>query len=119
MLDYSKVGDCLIVKTDKGFHLIFDNSIGYNLATTIIKTLALKGVLNKDYEKIRGFRGDMTLRTSPAILTNKVKPCPTIVCYLDNVFTSRHDMNILEYCYFLMLTKALFEGSYRPHTPSA
>ena len=100
--DYPEVGDCLILRSSEGdgristkhdnyqrpyhkldgdsFHLVFSGDIGYNKCCRIIEALAGCYILNKDYVKLREFRGDMTLRISPQHLsTGKIKPAPVCV----------------------------------------
>jgi hypothetical protein len=86
MASWHQVGDCLVVlssvsplvpaypehyhdgvklaRTCSSYHLVFSAPIGYEACMEIIEVLAGLDVLNKDYVKIRQFRGDMTLRTS-------------------------------------------------------
>lgn len=119
MRQWPKVGDCLIMESSakplkllviykplhhpehkivaNNYHLIFDNQIGYNLCCKIINTLAGLGILNKDYEKIREFRGDMTLRISPVTLSDGEKPAPIPRTYLKNSACARRDGRILLY----------------------
>lgn len=111
---YTRVGRVLTMRSLHNYHLVFDNSIGYNLSCKICETLAALNVLNRDYVKIRKFRGDMTLRVSPAILFEKVKPCPYLVAYIENPYTDRHDgfldqyLNVLRNAYAL---RPLFYGA--------
>jgi len=58
------------------FHLVFDGRIGWNKCCHICETLAGLKILEKDYEKIRTFRGDMTLRVSGATLLSGHKAAP-------------------------------------------
>ncbi len=106
MREYPEVGDCLILRSSEGdgaislkydnyqrpyhrvngdsFHLVFDGLIGYNKACRIIEALAGVHVLNRDYVKIREFRGDMTLRISSTSLYSGLKPAPVCVTGIKN-----------------------------------
>ena len=117
--EWPKVGDCLILKSSekpdrvrlifnkwgrpllihdrRNFHLVFDNGIGYNLSCRICRVLAELRILNPDYVRIREFRGDMTLRVSPAVLYNEVKPIPSIVEWVYTAYTTRRDGYIQNY----------------------
>lgn len=106
MDEWPEVGDCLILNSSNvrdtlnvryswngapyhkregsNYHLVFDGLIGWNKAAHICETLAGLRILEKDYEKIRTFRGDMTLRISPAMLSTGLKPAPVCVCAIKN-----------------------------------
>ena len=96
-LIFNKWGRPLVVHDRRNFHLVFDNGIGYNLSCRICRTLAGLGILNPDYVRIREFRGDMTLRVSPAVLYDEVKPIPSIVEWVYNDYTTRRDGYIQHY----------------------
>jgi hypothetical protein len=120
--EWPEVGDCLILQssvallsvrlryswnnwpwisvTRPGFHLVFDNCIGYNKACRICETLAGLNVLERDYLRIRTFRGDMTLRVSEAALSTGAKPAPEPVEYLINTAQKWRDRKIDEYLAF-------------------
>jgi hypothetical protein len=66
------------------YHLVFDGRIGWNKAAHICETLAGLKILQKDYEKIRSFRGDMTLRVSGALLSTGYKAPPYCVVGIKN-----------------------------------
>lgn len=84
------------------YHLVFDNNIGYNLCCHICECLAELNILNRDYVKIRTFRGDMTLRVSHQNLsTGTVKPAPSPQLVIYNYDCSRHDGMIIKYLAFL------------------
>lgn len=130
MRDYNKVGDCVIMRSSKGsgkeylrytrmgralriykrdnYHLVFDNGIGYNTSCRICAVLASIGILNKDYVRIREFRGDMTLRVSSSILLAGNKPVPVQVAYVHNPYTLRKDGWILYYLRCLNIARSLF-----------
>jgi hypothetical protein len=106
MDEWPEVGDCLILLSSEkkialnlryswngapyhkqvgsSYHLVFDGLIGWNKAAHICETLAGLRILEKDYEKIRTFRGDMTLRISPVRLLTGLKPAPVCVCGIKN-----------------------------------
>ncbi|MCJ7573953.1 hypothetical protein MUO93_06785 [Candidatus Bathyarchaeota archaeon] len=130
MEEWPKVGDCLVVESSRkrlvvrvryswnnhpwmsrespNYHLIFDNIVGYNTCCRICETLAELGVLNRDYVKIRTFRGDMTLRVSHQNLsTGAVKPPPEPVEYLFNTAQKWRDQKIDDY---LALRRAALGG---------
>ena len=103
---WAEVGDCLILQSSEkcdtvklayswnnapymkrvgsSYHLVFDGLIGWNKCCHICETLAGLHILEKDYAKIRTFRGDMTLRISPALLSTGLKPAPVAVCGIKN-----------------------------------
>jgi len=96
-LVYGKWGRPLLYHDRGNFHLIFDNGIGYNLSCKICQVLAVLNVLNRDYVRIREFRGDMTLRISPSRLYDEDKPIPHIVGWVINELTTRSDRYIEHY----------------------
>ena len=96
-LAYNKWGRPLVIHDRPNHHLVFDNLIGYNTAARICRTLAGLGVLEEDYDKIREFRGDMTLRVSPATLYAGVKPVPREVAYVHSSHVDYSDGYIGEY----------------------
>ena len=121
--EWPEVGDCLVVasstvklnvrvryswnnhpwmsRESPNYHLIFNNRVGYNKCCKICETLAELGVLNKDYAKIRTFRGDMTLRVSHQNLsTGAVKPPPEPVELVFNMSSKMRDGKINEYLAF-------------------
>lgn len=120
--NYPEVGDCLIMESSikkytqetrynpiegikffthrNNYHVIFDNKIPYSKAYEIIEMLAELDVLEKDYVKIRSFRGDMTLRISDTQLTYKNKPMPYFMGILLNPNIKKHDGFIQVYLSF-------------------
>uniref|UniRef100_A0A6M3X511 Uncharacterized protein n=1 Tax=viral metagenome TaxID=1070528 RepID=A0A6M3X511_9ZZZZ len=88
-LAYNKWGRPLVIHDRPNYHLVFDNIIGYNTAAHICRVLAGLGVLEEDYDKIREFRGDMTLRVSRAVMMDHVKPLPVECLFLHNRHTER------------------------------
>ena len=106
MTEYPEVGDCLLIVSSwkkellelkhaierypyvrikrPCFHLVFCAHIGYNKCVKIIEALAEVGILNQEYVKLRRWRGDMTLRVSPSILTSGVKEAPFPITYIRN-----------------------------------
>lgn len=109
-LIFNKWGRPLVVHDRRNFHLIFDNGIGYNLSCRICRVLAGLGILNPDYVRIREFRGDMTLRISPAVLYNEIKPIPSIVAWVYNDYTTRRDGYIRHYLRVKKGAEILFSG---------
>ena len=110
---YSKYNKPYVQTKRDNYHLVFDNAIGYNSCVRIIETLAQLGVLNRDYMKIRQWRGDMTLRVSPVVLSNEHKPIPTIVSFVQNPHSTRRDGYIWVYLNFLNAVRTIFR-----HSPS-
>jgi hypothetical protein len=122
MDEWPEVGDCLVLcssesplqvelkyswdnrpwirVTRSNYHLVFDNIIGYNKACKIIETLEGLNILQRDYSKIRAFRGDMTLRVSEAALSTGVKPAPKKVMWILQMGNKMHDRMIDEYLVF-------------------
>lgn len=119
MSQWPEVGDVLILRSSEGsgridlkydnyqrpyhkrdgdsFHLVFNNSIGYNKCCRIIEALAGVHILNRDYAKLREFRGDMTLRISPSVLSTGVKPAPVIITGILNKSEKREGTGIADY----------------------
>jgi len=64
------------------YHVIFSDKLSWNKIMRIVRTLAWLQVLNKDYIKIRGFRGDLTLRISPKVTSDGTKPKPKPVAIM-------------------------------------
>lgn len=96
------------------FHLVFDNAIGYNLSCRICKVLAGIGILERDYVKIREFRGDMTLRVGPAVLTEETKPVPVDLHQVFNPGETRTDGYITTYMMALRIARRLFRADHDP-----
>lgn len=133
MDEWPEVGDCLVLRssesplrievkyswnnqpwisvTRSSYHLVFDNVIGYNKACRICETLAELKILQRDYMRIRQFRGDMTLRVSEAALSTGVKPAPKPVEYLINTRQKWRDRRIDEYLSFRGAVLGLFTGA--------
>ncbi len=129
MAAWPKVGDCLVLRTSKhqdqvrlaynkwgrplvihdrpNHHLVFDNLIGYNTAAKICRCLAGLGVLEADYEKIREFRGDMTLRVSISVKYAGVSPVPREAAYCHNIRITHSDGYIREYRKFKKIGERL------------
>lgn len=130
MSRYNKLGDCLIVKSSEGdntkilrytsrqrpyisfnrpsFHLIYDNKIGYNLCVRIITSIANLGIIESSFIFMRNFRGDITLRTSPTVMSGSIKPIPRPVKYIENPYCNRYDECILDYLHFLAICRRIF-----------
>lgn len=126
---WPEVGDCLILISSKGsddirikydnfqrpylkrdrlnLHLVFDNLIGYNKACKIISVLAGLHILNKGYDDIRRFRGDLTLRVSPKIQLGKYQDYPKVLVIKINFQKKRKDGYIKEYLSFLRAALSL------------
>jgi len=114
---YPEIGSCLILqsstrKTDsttrinrhgiptqkfKGnsYHIVANNKITCARAVQIFSTLVELNILDTAHKRIRGFRGDMTLRVSPMICQHKIKPIPEPVAYVDN-FTDKNQDNMID-----------------------
>lgn len=107
-LRYSWDGKPWIEREGPNYHLVFDNHIGYNNCCRICECLAVLGILNKDYVKIRTFRGDMTLRVSHQNKSDgSVKPHPEPKIKFYNRKKERKDGMILEYLRFLAAVRGL------------
>jgi len=111
-LRYTSTARPLIVRSLPSYHIIFDNVVGYNLCCRILETLAGLDILNEDYAKIRDFRGDMTLRISPAICTDEVKLMPIPKAYIRNHRCRKHDGMTIQYLKMLKIMYHMF--GYRP-----
>lgn len=79
------------------YHVVFDNTIGYNSCDYILRVLTGLDVFKKMADKLRGLRCCMTLRISPKIKMVGIDPCPYPLFILDSPYTSRHDGMINEY----------------------
>jgi len=110
-LAYNKWGRVLVIHDRPNHHLVFDNIIGYNTAGRICRVLAGLGVLEEDYDKIREFRGDMTLRVSEAVMMDLTKPVPRETAYCHNMRTTRSDGYIREYRKFKKIGESLLRRS--------
>jgi hypothetical protein len=119
MHSWPEVGSCLVVQSSErpvtvklkyswnnrpwikversNHHLIFDNTVGYNKIAIICETLGVLNVLEGSFIKMRKFRGDLTLRVSPSVLSTGVKPAPRPIVGLRNPESSRADGMIAEY----------------------
>jgi hypothetical protein len=106
MDNWPEVGDCLVVESStpsktsylkydgqgipherlvyQNFHLVFDCPIGYNRCLEIIDTLVALDILNSEYKDIRMFRGDMTLRLTPKVLSHRTIPAPKPITIIEN-----------------------------------
>lgn len=137
---YPKVGDCLIVESSykdhdisvrynsKGrpylkverssYHLIFDNNIGYNTVVKIAELLAGLGIVEFTFLFMRHFRGDMTLRVSPVVESNRIKQIPKPLYILISPYTNRMDRYIEKYLTFYRIALNLFLTSKYPKTVS-
>ena len=132
MAQWPEVGDALILRSSEGsgridtrydnfhrpyhrldgdsYHVVFDGLIGYNKACRIIEALAGVHILNRDYVKLREFRGDMTLRVSPQVLTSGVKPAPEPVHLISNSHTNLRGGYIQQYLEFSAACALLARG---------
>ena len=132
MAAWPEVGNCLIVLSSpaplcvelryswnnwpwirtrrSNYHLVFDNQVGYNKCCRICACLAGVGVLNRDYVKLREFRGDMTLRVSSAPLSTGLKPRPLPRNLIVSGHTRRHDGLIFQYLRFSSACARLGRG---------
>ena len=119
MENYPEIGHCIIMRssrekgepftriTKKGiprlhlpkacYHLIFDNVIGYKRCIQIILTLVDLDILDHQYKRIRMFRGDMTVRISPMVLSETIKEAPIPVMQVTNIYTHNNDNKIRDY----------------------
>jgi len=64
------------------YHVIFSGKLSWSRIMKIVKTLAELQILNKDYIRIRNFRGDLTLRVSEKVTSSGVKPRPKPVAFV-------------------------------------
>ena len=110
-LAYNKWGRVLVIHDRPNYHLVFDNLIGYNTAGRICRVLAGLGVLEKDYDKIREFRGDMTLRVSEAVMMDTTKPVPREVLYVFGNYPPYRGQYIREYQNFKKIGESLLRST--------
>jgi hypothetical protein len=106
-LKYSWNNQPWIKRTGSNFHLVFNNDVGYNKIATICETLGTLNILEGSFMKMRKFRGDLTLRVSPSVLTTGIKPAPVPIVGLRNKEATREDGEILEYLRILGLSRSL------------
>ena len=90
------------------YHVITDNIIGYRRCVEIIFTLVDLGILEPAYKRIRMFRGDMTVRVSPMILSTGIKMAPIDIVRLKNFYTTVSDGKIRDYLTFCRGVRAVF-----------
>jgi hypothetical protein len=81
----------------ESYHLVFDNVIGYERCMTIINVLVDLDILDHQYRKIRSFRGDMTIRVSPMVLSDAVKDAPVPIMQILNIYNNKSDEKIRQY----------------------
>ena len=120
--DWPQTGDCLVLRSSRGtgktilkgnssglttetihrdnYHLVFDNRIEYSESCDITECLASCDLLDKDYMQIRKIRNDMTLRVSPAVLSDKTKPAPEPAAWVFNSRNKKRDGMIEAYLSF-------------------
>jgi hypothetical protein len=99
--------DCL---SYQNFHIVTDNIIGYEKCLEIIDVLVGLNVLQPEYNDIRHFRGDMTLRVSPKPLKRRLVPAPKIEMLIINRLTKKHDRKIIEFAEFYKTAKKINYG---------
>jgi len=92
------------------FHVIFNNSTGYAKCRDIIETMVTLNILPREFRLIRAKRGDMTLRVSPATLSDRVKPAPTPWRTIPSPYNGKQDGMIKQYLAFLYAANNLFKG---------
>jgi len=90
------------------YHLIGNNIMHRARITHIINTLVDLNILSHRYRTIRSFRGDITLRVSPMVLSNGIKQEPIPVAYLDVKTSSKQDGMIDEYRRFRVMVVKFF-----------
>ena len=100
--------------TRPSHHLVFDGLIGYNTCCHICEVLAGLQVLPKAFVQIRGFRGDMTLRVSPAAMRDKERPAPVVVARVQTLHNGHHDGYIEEFMNLKKIGDRLFLGECLP-----
>ena len=130
MKDYPEIGNVLIMRSSKQekeygtrinrhgiprhnfrkecYHLITDNIIGYRRCVEIIFTLVDLGILESAYKRIRMFRGDMTVRVSPMILSSGIKEAPICMRFLENPYNPVSQGKIKDYLGLLRSVHTVF-----------
>jgi hypothetical protein len=93
------------------FHLVFDNSIGFNLCVTIQHLLVSLGILQYEHIALRKNMGDMTLRVSETVESTGIKPAPEPLKVIKNIYCTRHDGNIRRYLDFVGFSRLFLEQS--------
>jgi hypothetical protein len=119
MREYPYLGDALIMCSSKpkfverlrhigtyvpttlvrrhNYHVIFNNSIDYEMSCKIIETLAELDVIARDFIRIRQMRNDMTLRVSPTVNMQYTKPAPTLEKLVVNPYAINKGDGIMRY----------------------
>jgi hypothetical protein len=79
------------------YHVIFNNSIDYEMSCKIIEALAELDVIARDFTRIRQMRNDMTLRVSRTVNMQHTKPAPTLEKYVVNPHAINRGDGIMRY----------------------
>jgi hypothetical protein len=95
------------------FHLIFDNSIGFNSCIKIQSLLAQLNVIQYEHIALRKNMGDMTLRVSSVAQTDGIKPAPEPLGVIKNLNCVRHDGNIRQYLILLGFARLFLKQSHQ------
>jgi hypothetical protein len=98
-INYPHVGAYLVVHSSgNNFHVVYDALIGWRKITKIVSTLAGLHILNRDYMRIRKFRGDLTLRVNGHLTTAGPKFPPTpYLLYMPANYNIKKGGGILRY----------------------
>jgi len=94
----------------ESFHVIFNNKIGSIRCWEIIGTLIDLDIEPPQVRQIRARRRDMTLRVSPMVLSNGIKPEPKPYRTVPSCYYGKQDGMIKQYLAFLYATNNLFKG---------
>jgi len=89
MKHYPQAGDCLIVESSENrYHLIFNNRLSWDTIVNVVEVLAVLGIVEAKYVKVRTFRRDITLRVSEKIGEQRTHPLPQPKLILQTVHNS-------------------------------
>jgi len=96
-------------QTDGNYHLVFGKKTWYEHICYIIEMLADLGIVQKEYVRIREWRGDLTLRINADNSKDKYRPPPKLLFYVTNSKnTNSFSEGINDYLHFY----TLFNGMY-------
>lgn len=133
--EYPELGDCLITlssekkdsldyvyfpahkpkpkRVGNSYHLIFNNTVGFNKCYQIIRVLAGLSIIEWNHGHLRKYYRDMTLRTSHRITMEKVEPPPTPLIYIFNQNSTKNDNRIHDYYALLKTSYKVFISEFK------
>jgi hypothetical protein len=107
-----------LARARENYHVVFNNSIGYEKCVHIILALADLNVLDQQFAEIRQFRGDMTLRVNEKPLSyGSIPPPEPVACILNPFACNLHGL-IYRYLNFRWLVLSSDRSSHPQKTPA-